>query len=72
MVFSAIYVAFSRVKFSDDIRLLIHENVPWSVQLKYLEQLKPDLVVQAFYKGFLPNAQWDSLRAISYFRENFT
>ena len=48
MVFSAMYVAFSRVKYANDIRLLIHCGTPRLMELRYLQNLKPNPMVQAF------------------------
>ena len=61
--FSAMYVAFSRVKTSSDIRLLVHADRP--SELQYLKNLKPDPDVIAFYKGLLLGKKWNSFLALS-------
>ena len=63
--FSAMYVAFSRVKKSEDIRLLVHNDR--HKELSYLKSLRPDPTIVAFYDGFLPNQSWGArLAADSY------
>ena len=51
-----VYVALSRVKKREDIRLLLtgdDEEMKWQ-SIQYLQDLKPDASVQAFFAGFKP------------------
>ena len=62
MDFSGIYVGFSRVRKSGDIRYLLPGG-DYS-KLQYITQLKPDPTTKTFFSGFRgPLAQWDPLLA---------
>ena len=67
MVFSALYVAFSRVQEAEDIRIFVHNDADCVDQcledLLYIVDLKPSPYVLAFYDGFLPNHCWNAKAA---------
>ena len=69
MSYAAIYVALSRVKFRNNIRLLLASDKPlvWE-SLLYLERLKPEKSIKAFFEGYRHNnQQWDSDIALDAF-----
>ena len=69
MSYASIYVALSRVKFSDNIRLLVAStsSLVWE-SLLYIEKLKPEKSIRAFFEGFSQTSQqWDSEMALNAF-----
>ena len=52
MKYASIFVALSRVKSKDHIRLLKHSNMSLKRSYEYIESLKPDENVVRFYDGF--------------------
>ena len=73
--YAAVFVALSRVKCREHIRLLRHPLSPgqlfnWAETYKYLTSLRPDRDVAAFYHGYsncCNNARhWDPNLALSY------
>jgi hypothetical protein len=69
MEFAAIYVAMSRVKCSNNIRLLFHCNSDINDSLKYISMLHANPMVLLFYAGFgnNNNSTWDSTLALSHY-----
>ena len=71
MVFSALYVAFSRVQAADDIRIFMDNDANSIDQclqdLLYIVDLKPSPYVIAFYEGLKPNQCWDDKAAYDYY-----
>jgi hypothetical protein len=65
--FAALFVAMSRVKEGNHIRLLGHDN------LQYLTTIRPSRVVMAFYHGYEPTPSmemlWKPSRALEYSRQ---
>ena len=53
MSYEALYVALSRVKTKDGIRLLLTGDSPWET-LDYISALRPNKKVQAFFQGYVP------------------
>jgi hypothetical protein len=65
MEFPAIFVAMSRVKTSDHIRVLYHEGSFIEQEVSYLTNLKPNKAVALFYSGYEENnGSWDRNRAL--------
>jgi hypothetical protein len=69
MKYAAVFVALSRVRHADHIRLLQHNHVNMSQQqgrmktYHYLTELVQDSFVTKFYKGYINhNGVWDSSR----------
>ena len=64
--FAALFVAMSRVKEGNHMRLLGCDN------LQYLTTIKPSRVVMAFYHGYEPTPSmgmlWNPSRALEYSR----
>ena len=52
MEYPAIFVAMSRTKQTDHIRLLHHPSKSFNDAYSYLEDLRPNYEVNAFYNGF--------------------
>ncbi len=59
MKLASIFVSFSRVKFADSIRLLLHSDgmlsIPSYKRLKYITKLSLSLSIAAFHAGFENN-----------------
>ena len=71
MTFASIYVAFSRVKNPDDIRLLFHSpgGYPNYNELRYITELKPNKYTRAYYAGFVNNeGRWNQLQSLEALR----
>lgn len=73
MTYAHIYVALSRVRMADDIRLLLHEETSgvynWS-NLEYITSLKPDKAIKAFFAGFAERPDhWDPNAALAMYDE---
>ena len=70
MDFAAIYVAMSRVKCRDNIRLLYHNNADIKQSLNYISNLSVNTFVPLFYSGFgeQNNNQWDCDLALTHFK----
>lgn len=73
MTYAHIYVALSRVRKAEDIRLLLHEDITgaydWS-NLQYLTALRPDKAIQAFFAGFAERPDhWDPEAALAMYDE---
>ena len=74
-----IYVAVTRVRNQESVRLLLHGSTPWSrmESLYYIDKLLPDPSIKAFKDGFggtcstnWMKIEWDEKKAyISYRRE---
>ena len=70
MEYAAIFVAMSRTKETDHIRLLHHPSHSFSDAYSYLSDLKPKEAVTAFYNGFEQDNQntllynWSPLAAL--------
>ena len=67
MTFASIYVAFSRVKNPDDIRLLFHSpgGYPNYNELAYITELKPSKYTKAYYGGFINNRGiWNKAKSL--------
>jgi len=69
MTFASIYIAFSRVKDPNDIRLLFSFLQPGGYpnynELQYIMQLKPNKYTQAYYAGFVNNrGHWNSAKSL--------
>ena len=59
MTWEGLYVALSRVRFSDDIRLLVRRGD--RTTMNYITQLKKNQSIKSFFKGYrgpMP-MQWD-------------
>ena len=52
MTYASIFVALSRVKSKNHIRLLRHNDLSLQRSYEYIESLKPDENVLRFYEGF--------------------
>ena len=67
--FAQVFVALSRVKTRENIRLIQHPNASNEEAYSYITQLKPHPDVVAFYKGFKPSTSggfiWDANLALS-------
>ena len=53
--YAALYVALSRVRCKEDIRLFLHQDfsgVPDMERILYINSLKPDKSINAFFKGY--------------------
>ena len=63
--YAAIYVALSRVKESNNIRLLVHDKNGTKLEnIQYITALKPCPSIKAFFEGFkLKNKAWDGKSA---------
>ncbi len=60
MKFPAIFVAMSRVKKAEHIRVLYHEGLFIEEEVSYLTSLKPNKAVALFYSGYKENnGSWD-------------
>jgi len=71
MTFASIYVAFSRVKNPDDIRLLFHSpgGYPNYNELQYITELKPNKYTLAYYAGFHNNRRyWNKAQSLDALR----
>jgi hypothetical protein len=71
MEFAAVFVAMSRVRCKDHIRLVPHKSFTNTDGYLYLEDLKPNIHVNAFYHGFhfdenTYHSPWDPNEAIKY------
>ena len=53
-----LYVALSRVKFKDDIRLLLRNGDRST--MAYIEKLKKNKMVKSFFKGYVPITAHDN------------
>ena len=71
MSFSALYVAFSRVKKAENLRIFLHSPVTSVSQalheLLYIQDLEPSTSVRCFYQAFCPNCQWNDQIAYTYY-----
>ena len=69
MTFASVFVAMSRVRNGDHLRLLHHPG-SFSRNYNYLTKLKPLDSVMAFYHGFTGNKheglQWNPKTALTY------
>jgi len=66
--YDALYVAFSRVRSSNDIRILIPKHNNWS-SLSYIENLKPDPAISSYFHGYTGEGkmgEWSSGRALEH------
>jgi hypothetical protein len=65
MEFAAVFVALSRVRSADHIRLLVHNTFTATQNHLYLTDLKPDYHVKAFYNGFRGSRKWSPQLALN-------
>jgi hypothetical protein len=65
MEYASVFMAMSRVKSADHIRLICHNSRTSTQDMLYLEDLKPDPYIRAFHKGFHSHDQWSAKRALS-------
>jgi hypothetical protein len=71
MEFAAVFVAMSRVRCKDHIRLISHRQHVPSEDYLYLEDLKPNIYVSGFYHGYSFSehtyfSAWDAAKALEY------
>jgi hypothetical protein len=65
MNFSAVFVAFSRVANSDNLRLLRHKHQDQILDFDYITKLCPCKYTCQFYAGYEDNrGQWNKARAL--------
>jgi hypothetical protein len=67
MTYPSIFVAMTRVKHRDHLRVLYHHNgtQPGTFGLKYITALKPNMNVRDYYAGFTDsNGFWDPAKAL--------
>ena len=77
LTYASVYVAMSRVKKGEHIRLLLHDRGQterWN-SLLYLRHLRPDKYIKPFFEGFGTDAvgnwdRWDAQRAVTSYNEN--
>ena len=63
MTFEGIFVALSRVKSADDIRILLSNPNDYT-SLRYITQLNASTHIQEFFAGFSENHnKWDRIKA---------
>lgn len=69
--YNSLYVAFSRVKSANDIRLLFPIGSNWS-ELLYISKLRPDPSVASFFAGYSKRGgKWNKTKALQHYqREN--
>ena len=75
--YASVYVAMSRVKRGEHIRLLLHDRghtERWN-SLLYLRNLRPDKYIKPFFEGFGTEAvgnwdRWEAQRAVTSYNEN--
>jgi Helicase len=74
MEFAAIYVAMSRVKCRENIRLLIHNNADINESFKYISNLHANPFVLLFYAGFgnQNNTFWNCDMALQHFKPSLS
>ena len=63
MSYEAIYVALSRVKTRESIRLLLCQQVQWE-SLSYITKLEPDQFVKDFFSGFVETGHKDGAKIL--------
>ena len=67
MVYAAIFVALSRVRNGDHIRLLEPATASNRASLyEYLSELQPTPTIAPFLRGFASHETWNAERALSY------
>ena len=67
MTFSSIYVALTRVKHSDHIRILHHTNPPDYRRLGYITKLHPEKEIFQFFAGFTKDkSTWNAKLALAF------
>lgn len=68
MTYASLYVALSRVRCRDDVRLLVHRKkggkLDWD-SLLYVDELRPDPSIEAYFEGFGADGAWDADAALA-------
>ena len=68
--YESLYVAFSRVKHKQDIRVLLPQKNDW-ISTTYIMSLEPDRHTRSFFAGFNKKGAWDKLKALKFHRKNY-
>lgn len=74
--YAALYVALSRVKCKEDIRLFLHHGLsgkPDIEELIFIDNLKPDKSINAFLEGYKNDkTKWNAAIALEKFNQKLT
>ena len=72
--YAALYVALSRVKCKEDIRLFLHYDLsgqPDYERITYIDSLKPDKSINAFFEGYkFDKNKWNADIALQKFNHS--
>ena len=72
--YAALYVALSRVRCKEDIRLFLHQDfsgVPDMERILYINSLKPDKSINAFFEGYKnDNETWNAEAVLNKYKSD--
>ena len=71
--YTALYVAMSRVKWKEGIRFFVHlssSGIPDLDTLTFVNSLKPEKSVNAFFEGYKNNKKWNAGIALKIYNKS--